>query len=144
MHAQEGRQRPPEEVRPHTPPSPPRDREAEFALWFAAYPRQEAEMAARRAYLGEPELPPLLLLFERLAAQRVAKPDARFWLAPDRYLREKRWRDQPPPAPVRGSPPRSLWAQLRAMGSDDGRRQRLREISAEARFDPFATKGSHD
>jgi hypothetical protein len=114
-----------------------RDRGAEFVVWFAGYPRQEAEIPARGAWMAEPELPPLALLLERLAAQKAARPDACYWLAPDRYVREKRWRDQPPAAPARAVPARSVWAQLRAMGSDEGRRQRLREISAEARFDPF-------
>jgi hypothetical protein len=122
---------------PAAPACPEPDRGAEFVVWFAAYPRREAEIPACRAWMAEPELPPLALLLERLAAQKAARPDAYFWLAPDRYLREKRWRDQPPTAPARAVQVRSVWAQLRAMGSDEGRRQRLREISAEARFDPF-------
>jgi hypothetical protein len=127
---------------PSAPVRSERDREAEFVVWFAGYPRQEAEIAARQAWMVEAELPPLVLLQERLAVQKVAKPDAYYWLLPDRYIREKRWRDQPPPAPVRGVQARSVWAQLRAMGSDEGRRQRLREISAEARFDPFDPRSS--
>jgi hypothetical protein len=119
------------------PVRPERDRGAEFAVWFAGYPRQEAEIPAQQVWMAEGELPPLALMLERLTAQKAAKPDAYYWLAPDRYLREKRWRDQPPPAPARAVQARSVWAQLRAMGSDEGRRQRLREISAEARFDPF-------
>jgi hypothetical protein len=130
--------------RPGVPPPAGRDRRADFAAWFTGYPRQEAEMAAQRVWLADPELPPLPVLLERLAVQRAAKPDPRFWLAPDRYLREKRWRDQPPAAPAPGTAKRSVWAQLRAMGSDEGRRQRLREISAAARFDPFAAKGPRD
>jgi hypothetical protein len=134
----------PTAARAGVPPPADRDRRAEFTVWFAGYPRQEAEIAAQRAWLADPELPPLPVLLERLAVQRAAKPDPRYWLAPDRYLREKRWRDQPPAAPAPGAAKRSVWAQLRAMGSDDGRRQRLREISAAARFDPFAAKGPHD
>jgi hypothetical protein len=134
----------PTAARPGVPPPAERDRWADFAAWFSVYPRQEAEIAAQRAWLADPELPPLPDLLERLAVQRAAKPDPRYWLAPDRYLREKRWRDQPPAAPAAGAAKRSVWAQLRAMGSDDGRRQRLREISAAARFDPFAAKGPHD
>jgi hypothetical protein len=134
----------PTAARPPGPAPAQRDRHAEFAAWFSGYPRQEAEMAAQRAWLADPELPPLPVLLERLAVQRAAKPDPRYWLAPDRYLREKRWRDQPPATPAPGAAKRSVWAQLRAMGSDDGRRQRLREISAAARFDPFAAKGPHD
>jgi hypothetical protein len=113
---------------------------ADFDTWFGAYPRQEAEIPARCAWMAERELPPIALLLERLAVQKAAKPDAQYWLAPDRYLRERRWRDRPPPAPA--VPARSVWAQLRAMGSDDGRRRRLREISAEARFDPFDSGAS--
>jgi hypothetical protein len=131
------RQAPGEAPPPTAPVRPVRDLGVEFAAWFAAYPRQEAEIPAWRAWMAEPELPPVELMLERLAAQKAAKPDAYYWLAPDRYLREKRWRDQPPPAPARAVQARSVWAQLRAMGSDEGRRQRLREISAAARFDPF-------
>jgi hypothetical protein len=119
-----------------------RDRRAEFVVWFPCYPRQEAEIRALQAWMAEPELPPLALMLERLTAQKVAKPDAYYWPAPDRYVREKRWRDQPPPGPGRAVQDRSVWARLRAMGSDEGRRQRLREISVAARFDPFGPGGS--
>lgn len=133
---------PGEELLRTAPGSSERDRRAEFGAWFRSYPRQEGEIPALWAWMAEPELPPLAHMLGRLAAQKAAKPDARYWPAPDRYLREKRWRDQPPPSPGRVVQARSVWAQLRAMGSDEGRRQRLREISAAARFDPFAPGGS--
>jgi len=112
-----------------------RDLASEFQAWFA-YPRQEAEEPARRAWQAAAELPGLAELLERLATQTAAKPDATFWPAAERYLRERRWRDQPP-APA-GPRARSADAERRALGSDEGRRQRLREISAEAAFDPEA------
>jgi hypothetical protein len=93
--------------------------------------------------MAEPELPELGLMLERLTVQKAAKPDAYYWPAPDRYVREKRWRDQPPPSPGRAVQARSVWSQLRAMGSDEGRRQRLREISEAARFDPFGPGAAH-
>jgi hypothetical protein len=116
-----------------------RERDADFRAWFAAYPRQEGEVPARRAWLAERDLPPLAQLLERLALQREAKPDARYWLAPERYLRERRWTDQPPPA-ARNPQFRSAAAEIRALGSDESRRQRLREISAAAYFDPHAPR----
>jgi hypothetical protein len=119
-----------------------RDRGAEFVVWISGYPRQEREIPARQAWMAESDLPPLALMLERLAVQKAARPDAYYWPAADRYVREKRWRDEPPPAPPRAGKTLSVWAQLRAMGSDDGRRQRLREISAQARFDPFDPGGS--
>ena len=119
------------------PGRPERDRRAEFRIWFPCYPRQEAEIPALRAWMAEPELPPLAVMLERLTVQKAAKPDARYWPAAERYVRENRWRDQPPRSPGREAQGRSVWAQLRAMGSDEGRRERLREISAAARFDPF-------
>ena len=119
------------------PAQPERDRRAEFGIWFPSYPRQEAENPALGAWMAEPELPPLAVMLERLTAQKAAKPEARYWPAADRYVREKRWRDQPPRSPGRAAQGGSVWAQLRAMGSDEGRRERLREISAAARFDPF-------
>ncbi|HVT61851.1 MAG TPA: hypothetical protein VHR45_26070 [Thermoanaerobaculia bacterium] len=70
-----------------------RDLGAEFEAWFAAYPRQEGESRAQLAWMAERELPPLGVLLERLEAQKTAKPQANFWHAPERYLREKRWRD---------------------------------------------------
>jgi|GEM_PF-5513021 len=120
-------------------PAPGRDRDlrAEFDDWFAAYPRQEAELPARQAWMAAPDLPPLALLLERLASQGAARPDATFWPAPDRYLRERRWGDRPPPA-ARTRQARSPESERRALGSDDARRRRLSEISAEAWFDPEA------
>jgi hypothetical protein len=110
------------------------DRAAGFAAWYAAFPRQEGEAPARRAWRRARELPPLPELLARLAVQKAAKPEAAFWPAPERYLRERRWRDTPPPAPA--ARPRSADAERRALGSDESRRQRLREISERARFDP--------
>ncbi|HVT60356.1 MAG TPA: hypothetical protein VHR45_18430 [Thermoanaerobaculia bacterium] len=117
---------------------------AEFEAWFDAYPRQEGELRARQAWavVGS-ELPALAVLLERLEAQRAAKPEASFWPAAERYLRERRWRDRPPLPAGAGAErrPRSADAERRALGSDPGRRQRLREISEAARFDPEAGNG---
>jgi hypothetical protein len=86
--------------------------------------------------MAEPELPPLAFLLERLVVQKIAKPDGYFWPAADRYFRERRWHDQPPPAP--SCRRRAGDAERRGQGGDDAGRQRLREISAEAWFDPEA------
>jgi hypothetical protein len=111
---------------------------AGFAAWYGAYPRQEGEAPARHAWRRQRERPPLEELLERLAVQKAAKPEAAFWPAPERYLRERRWCDSPPPRPA--ARPRSADAERRALGSDESRRERLREISERARFDPQAPR----
>jgi hypothetical protein len=83
----------------HTPDGH-RDLGGEFRIWFGAYPRQEGEVPALRAWLAAGDLPPLPELLAALEAQKGANAEPRYWRKPERYLRELGWRDQavPPPA----------------------------------------------
>ncbi|HVT16380.1 MAG TPA: hypothetical protein VHQ90_09415 [Thermoanaerobaculia bacterium] len=125
------------------PPEP----DAAFAAWFAAYPRQQGELPARRAWdaaAAAGVLPPLAEILARLELQKAGAQwqNPQFVPLPERYLREHRWRDQPtPPAKPPG---RSPAAELRALGSDESRRQALLRISRAARFDPFDESNDGD
>ncbi len=91
-------------------PSAPEDApEAEFARFWAAYPRAEGREAARALYRRlrrSGDLPPLADLLSAVAEQRAGNPVwarefPRFVPSPVRWLREGRWADRPaPPEPA--------------------------------------------
>lgn len=96
-----------EESEKEPPYSPPRgadhdDIDAEFVIWYQAFPRHVAIAAARKAYVTARKLVDAATLLKRCEAYAVEcrGKEPQFIAHPATWLRAERWKDEAPAASV--------------------------------------------
>lgn len=74
--------------------------DAEFLIWYAAFPRHTGKLAAEKSYLRARKMATAEELIDGIEAYKRAKhPDADV-CHPATFLNQGRWMDEAPPAPL--------------------------------------------
>ena len=76
------------------PPNPPGGVDADFDIWYAAYPRHVARGAAEKAYRGARKIANAETLLAGIETYHRTKPDYADWKHPATWLSGKCWLDE--------------------------------------------------
>ncbi len=82
------------DTRKKEPPLPPKGGEADFDIWYEAYPRHVARGAAEKAYRTARKIADAETLLTSVEMYRQTKPDYADWKHPATWLTGKCWLDE--------------------------------------------------